>query len=312
MDVAKQATEAASQKVGDAMNNAIAASNDSIKTAVANLTTNNGALIGLLVVIVVAMICSIVIYYFIIGSIFQKKSTLVAKTKTPVKGDVTSVIPIDSMPSSGNGFRRTYTFWIYIDNMNENKGLFKHVFHIGSENDMVNTASPMVFLDKHNNKMYVRFAKKGGGASGGTDYTSLNSVSDNAFPGYLQNAIEIDYVPMQRWVHVGVVVSDGVDGGLVQVYLDGELASTSSSSEDGKDFDNMDLDKGGSLVVGGNGQSGKDPGFAGLLSKVSIWNYDLNSRDIYNSYADGPIDGVLASMGYGLRTPIYRVNGEDN
>lgn len=311
MDVAKQATETAStatKQVGDAMNTAIAASNESIKTAVSNLTTNSGALIGLLVVIIVAAICSVVVYYLIIGNIFQKKSIIVSKTKTPVKGDVLSVIPIDSMPSSGNGFRRTYTFWIYIDNMNNDKGMYKHVFHIGSENDMVSTSSPMVFLDKHNNKMYVRFAKKSGG-SGSFNSSRLNDTNMDA---YLKHAVEIDYVPMQRWVHVGIVVSDGIDGGLVQVYLDAELASTSGSTDEKKDFDNLDLDKGGSLVVGGNGNTGEDPGFAGLLSKVAIWNHDLNSRDIYNSYADGPIDGVLASMGYGLRTPIYRVNRDAN
>tara|TARA_E500000331_G_C17237413_1_gene705478 strand:+ start:137 stop:1081 length:945 start_codon:yes stop_codon:yes gene_type:complete len=314
MDVAKQASEvgeaatAATKQVGDAMNTAITASSDGIKTAVSNITTNSGALMGLLVVIVVAAICSIIVYYLVIDNVFKKKSITIAKTKTPVKGNVLSTIPIDSMPSSGNGFRRTYGFWIYLDNMNNNKGRFKHVWHIGSQNDSVGVASPMVFLDKEKNKMYVRFAKKNG--SGGFDQNRLNDLSDK-FDEYIKNAVEIDYIPMQRWVHVGIVVTDSIDGGVVQVYLDAELASSSSSGNDNKDFDNMDLDKGGSLVIGGNNGSGEDPGFEGLISKVSIWNYDLNSRDIYNAYADGPIDGMLASLGYGLRTPIYKLNSDE-
>ena len=45
-----------------------------------------------------------------------------------------------------------------------------------------------------------------------------------------------------------------------------------------------------------------------LLSKVGIHNYDLNSRDIYNIYSEGPIDGLFASLGYGIRTPIYKLS----
>lgn len=312
MDVAKQASEvgtATTKQVGDAMNTAITASSDSIKTAVSNITTNSGALVGLLVVIIVAAICSVIVYYLVIDNVFKKKSITIAKTKTPVKGDVLSTIPIDSMPSSGNGFRRTYGFWIYLDNMNNDKGRFKHVWHIGSQNDTIGVSSPMVFLDKEKNKMYVRFAKKNG--SGDFNMNRLNDLSAEKAVEYMKNTVEIDYVPMQRWVHVGIVISDSIDGGVVQVYLDAELASTSSSGSDDKDLDNMDLDKGGSLIVGGNNGSGEDPGFSGLISKVTIWNYDLNSRDIYNAYADGPIDGMLASLGYGLRTPIYKLGKDE-
>ena len=66
---------------------------------------------------------------------------------------------------------------------------------------------------------------------------------------------------------------------------------------------NVDLDKAGSLLVGGDKN-----GFNGLVSKVTIHNYDLNSKDIYNSYSEGPIDGLLASLGYGVRTPVYKLS----
>ena len=41
-----------------------------------------------------------------------------------------------------------------------------------------------------------------------------------------------------------------------------------------------------------------------------MFNYDLNDRDIYNNYNEGPIDGFLAKLGlgaYGVRSPIYRI-----
>jgi len=66
------------------------------------------------------------------------------------------------------------------------------------------------------------------------------------------------------------------------------------------------LDKTGKLIVGGDNTA--TYGFNGLLSKVGIHNYDLNSRDIYNIYSEGPIDGLLASLGYGVRSPLYKLS----
>jgi hypothetical protein len=111
---------------------------------------------------------------------------------------------------------------------------------------------------------------------------------------------------MQRWVHIAVVISDDYQGSTVSLYMDAQLASsTTDGKDDGKKLKGFKLDTTGSLIVGGDNSA--TYGFNGLLSKVGIHNYDLNSRDIYNIYSEGPIDGLLASLGYGVRAPLYKL-----
>ena len=303
IDVATPVVNAAkdtTQKIGTEVNSAIS-------NGMAMLN-NPSVLYGLIIVIVVAIICSIIMYYLIVESVFDKRSVTIDKTKRPVKGYVRSEYGITSMPANGNGKRRSYTFWIYLNDMNNMPGKYKHVWSIGDKDGTMENMSPLVFLDKDENKMYIKFSKSGQSVP---NLSSLNS--DLNIVEMSKYGIVVDYVPLQRWVHVAIVVTDGNNGGNVSVYLDGELAKTSTSGDKigntsiRKDLSNLDLEKSGFLTVGGDGVDGKNAGFNGLVSKVSVYNYDLNSRDIYNIYDDGPIDGVLASLGYGVRSPIYKL-----
>jgi hypothetical protein len=55
-------------------------------------------------------------------------------------------------------------------------------------------------------------------------------------------------------------------------------------------------------------------GFSGLLSRFTIFNFDLNRNDIYKEYSHGPIKGGLSALGltaYGIRNPIYKLNSSD-
>lgn len=319
-DTIEKTNETVSQglnKASDTVNNVAQKGVESVKNVVTNLSSNSGAFIGLLVVIIVAIICSIVIYWIVTDNIFNKKSITIEKTKIPIKGFQDNSIPILNMPISGNGFKRTYTFWLYLENMNTGKGMYKHVFHIGSDSEMI-TGSPYVFIDKDVNKLHIRFAKKSPSANA-FDINSLNDLNDTNFNTYMKQGVTLDYLPMQRWVHIGIVVhetfTDGA-GGIVNLYVDSELSSTTKTNDgtnpdsiqEIKDLDNLNLDKTGDLVVGGTGKSQNSFGFNGLLGKVKIFNYDLNSRDIYNDYSEGPIDSLLAALGYGLRTPLYKLS----
>lgn len=68
-----------------------------------------------------------------------------------------------------------------------------------------------------------------------TAYNSANSVttlnsedpSDEASLAYLNaiRGITIDYIPLQRWVHVGIVVNEDLNGGTITAYIDGQLQS---------------------------------------------------------------------------------------
>ena len=105
-------------------------------------------------------------------------------------------------------------------------------------------------------------------------------------------------------------------GGSVATYVDGELVGIANQGEKCRglglvddityDFNNLDIDSHTNLVVGGNmdSQSGTN-GFQGLLCKFCMFNYDLNDRDIYNNYNEGPIDGFMAKLGLGAYGVIH-------
>lgn len=330
--VSKVATEVATEAVETVNNvaqNTTKTVTDTVGASISNITSlasNKTVLYGLLVVVIVAIISALLIYYFIVENVFSKKSVIIEKTKVPVKGYEANEIEISSIPTSGNGARRSMTFWIYLNDMNNGHGKFKNIFTIGGKANHL--GSPSVLLDATENKMYITYDSDARNSSITTN-TDINlitsSASDGTFPSskndiaYIKkHGIAIDYVPMQRWVHIAVVVNDGVNGGTMVVYIDGEVAKTITQGDivDEKygtndantvDINDMKLDASGTLYVGGDGTNSSVHGFNGLLSKVHIFNYDLNSNDVYNDYAKGPIDSWLAALGYGVRTPIYKL-----
>jgi len=306
----------------DTLNNTKNTVNETLNSTYNNVTTflnDPNVFYGLIIVIIVAIICAALMYYFIVEKVFNKKTLVVEKTKYPIKGHVRTEIPLDNVPISGNGKRRTYAFWIYINDMSNMKNTYKNVFTIGDNKGNYTDKSPGVFLDKNSNKLWIRFS-----SSTQIVPVNLNALSATGNNDFWKRCVKINYVPLQRWVHIAVVVSDTTSGGQITCYVDTELESTYSHddknpySDDGitlgadpnnkLQINNLDLDKGGYLVCGGDSSVGtNEVGFNGLLSKVTIVNYDLNKKDITKFYNEGPIDGLLASVGYGVRNPVYKL-----
>tara|TARA_B100001778_G_C18605378_1_gene639494 strand:+ start:9452 stop:10423 length:972 start_codon:yes stop_codon:yes gene_type:complete len=260
------------------------------------MLSNPSVLYGLIAVIVIAIICVAVVYYFIANAVFNKKSIIIEKTKFPIKGNVKSSILIENFPSAGNGNRRTYTFWVYVNDVNNASGKPKHIFSIGDDSNIISN-SPIVILK--DSKLLIHFPST-------NTPDSIDKITNST-----DNTVAFDYLPMQRWVHIAVVITDDYQGATISLYMDAQLVSSTTNNKDGetnnkKKIENLNLDKTGKLIVGGDNTA--TYGFNGLLSKVGIHNYDLNSRDIYNIYSEGPIDGLLASLGYGVRSPLYKLS----
>jgi hypothetical protein len=77
-------------------------------------------------------------------------------------------------------------------------------------------------------------------------------------------------------------------------------------------LNNLNLNMTGYLYVGNSRDYSKGigPGFYGLLSSFTSYNYELNQQDIYSIYNDGPITGFFAKLGlgsYGVRSPVYKL-----
>jgi hypothetical protein len=119
-------------------------------------------------------------------------------------------------------------------------------------------------------------------------------------------------------VHVGVVINENASGGMIMGYLDGELVKSVTTGATGSvgttpataDITGLNLDKVGDVWIGGSPSESVGPGFSGLVSKITFFNYDINAKDMYTDYLTGPIDSMMARLGlpaYGVRSPLYRL-----
>jgi len=332
-------------------------------------TTNSGMTILFLVIgILAAFVIAYVLYWIINKTVNSRTKYMMKASAMPIVCTSETVLTDDSnIPNPDNGVRMSMTFWIYIYDINKYLGSTRHIFHRGKETDDYTTASPYVYLDPNSNKLSVTFAPTVPAKLltdvNGVDYTG-NSRTTTYVAGsnYLTDSdsilkactllrgITIDYVPVQRWVHIGIVVNEEVNGGVINAYVDGEIvksATTLGNSSSGLTLQNntvkawkaattttasstlttpstiqlglnlsgANLGLKGNVYVGGSPGSAVGPGFSGMISKLTFYNYDLNAQDVYNEYLSGPINNLLAQMGlpaYGLQSPIYRIDGANN
>jgi len=297
-----------------------AASVNNIKEAFANITSVNENMFYLIVIVFLVMvIVAYFLYYIITDNILYQQKIDVEGTEVPIICNELSEFKITKSLPNSNGIKRSYGFWIYINDIDKYSGEYRHIAHLGKDAGQIKDACPYIFLDKTENKIHVRFAPKKDDLGEAillrdvmnhTTETNMFSYTPSGSGKTNTCGITIKYVPIQRWVHIVIVISD-VNGGLVYTYIDGELADQDKQTlilhELG--FEN----KVETLFVGGNISNSTigAAGFSGLLSKFSYYNYDLNKNDIYKEYTKGPLNGLLTSMGivsYGLRNPVYKIN----
>jgi hypothetical protein len=281
--------------------------------------SDNGVYIGLFLVIVVCLFIAYILYYFITTKLFYNVRQIVNETRIPIICTTSRTFDFD-IKTTGNGERRSYTFWIYIHDMNKFAGNYKNVFNVQVSSSIKNpsSASPYVFLDKTDNKMYFRFGEIGNNIS--SDVSAYNQLTDHKLKEFMRTGIVIPYIPLQRWVHVAIVCNANSYKNYIYAYVDGDLVSTTSNNEKDRylgDTENtrkrltkININSKGVINVGGELNTTEGPGFSGLVSKISTFNYELNQRDVYNDYYWGPIGNILARLGlgmYGVRNPIYKL-----
>lgn len=296
---------------------------------VETLSDNTSVLFLAIVLLVIASIVGYIIYNIITDTVLNQQKILIPGSDVPLFCNQLTELPFTQKLENGNGNKRSYCFWIYIFNINSNSGQYRHVAHISSDetdNKRPLNASPYIMLDKNKNSLHIRFALKSDDEKSCRSLNTKNYYSDSGVRDFRSCTINgstfttgftIDYVPIQRWVHVGFVIND-IGGGSITSYLDGNFYETldrNSGLEGNLRLDKLNLNCEGSLIVGGSDSGDPGPfGFSGLLSKFTVFNYDLNKNDMYREYHKGPINGMLASLGigaYGLRNPVYKLKAAD-
>jgi hypothetical protein len=327
-----EAISASTEIVSKAVSNI---SIENTKEAIMNAVSDSSSSLYLIIFLLFlsAIICYI-LYYIITDSLLTQQRILIPGTEMPVICTEMSEHVFKQTLESGNGKKRSYSFWIYIFDLSPAEGQFRHVAHITASDKKYNiqNSSIHIVLDSLVNKLHVRFALSSSDtekAQMGGDKMNLDNASDlgnyrKASDG-TATGFSINYIPIQRWVHVAFVIND-IGGGSITTYIDGNFVNTIDNTNRGTnddyletgaklDINKLKLEHSGALYVGGEHSSDKVPiGFSGLISKFTINNYDLNRNDIYKEYSAGPLKGVLASMGltsYGIRNPIYKLKASN-
>jgi hypothetical protein len=311
---------AAAPATADAPDASSSASDTNADSGMASKMTNmlkanaTYIIVGLVCVAAGAFLIAYILYWLINRALIAKKGITVGQTKIPIVGTQLTKITSVASPVSTNGKRFSMCFWIYVHDIDKYRGSNRHVMHLGD--DEMETSSPAVFFGPSDNKLYIYFKPI-------KNDTKMTTLADkpSQLHAYMATkyGISIDYIPIQRWVHVCVVVNEEASGGTITTYVDGELVKVMTSGNkntfgnsysDIATIQNLNLNRAGSLIIGGSTSDTIGPGFSGLVSRVRLFNYDLNINDVYYEYRSGPIDNLLAKLGlpaYGLRTPVYKL-----
>lgn len=206
------------------------------------------------------------------------------------------------IPSTVNGQEYSYSFWMYLVQYDASSSQIM-IFGRGIQPGGIG-GSPLVYLDNNTNKMYVSIAKN-------TALLNLPLDSVQASSDYV--TATIDYVPLQRWVNVAIVVQDY----LLTVFMDGDIYTVSNVT-DAQDIGPGVLalnDSGtrsifgptsGDIIVGAGSPQAK-----AFVSQIQFFNFALTQRDVRARYARGPLTAsalsVLGIPAYGIRSPVYKI-----
>lgn len=178
------------------------------------------------------------------------------------------------IPAAVNGAEFGYGVWVYVERSQK-------------------TSKPKQVLDHGDVRLVM-----------GAD---ANSMSLQFKGGDVWSGADLGYVPLARWVHVVSVYRDGT----VTFFVDGEVSSVVRLTS-GVTAPEVPT---GQMTVGGGGASFGTATWQGYIGSVTCLNYFPSASDVKKMYYSGPVDGGvimkwMGMKGYGVRSPVYRLNGK--
>jgi hypothetical protein len=190
-------------------------------------------------------------------------------------------IPILRSNNQYGGVEFTYSFWIYVNNINYNETIeYKHVFNKGSPPNFKSESRDIGIFGPNNSPgVYLYNGKNNSVANLIDNYPVLGMlVRINVFhnnesvnkPYY--DDINIDAIPIKKWVGVIIRVSSQ---NICDIYINGTLAKRHKLSNIVKQ--NYD-----DLYINYNG------GFSGNLSDLKYYNYAVGTLEIDSVTTKGP------------------------
>ena len=274
--------------------------------------------------VVLLIFITVIIYiYFAMRGTGLRAKTLTSDPIKLIQSNSPKTISNTTIPIPTLGKEYAYSFWVYLENYDQTVQNHRMLWYRGNVND-ISTANPIIYMDKQSNTMYLCVKTQSSTlSSSSVNYNQDvgQVVSENFFlnPAFTSPnntnqylIMTIDYVPLQRWVHVALIV----DNQMLSVYLDGEIYSVKSAD----DFNamnklnyNLIIDKtDGDIYIGANPQNSQNMTINGYLSKLDFFSYAMSAQDVHKTYAAGPFSRNFMSMiglgsAYGVRSPVYKI-----
>lgn len=285
--------------------------------------------------LMLAIVLSIfVIIFIILYSVIKfKKTQLISKTfiKEPIqpsKEIIEMLASENQLPKNTNGKEYSYSFWLYVDDLNESSNHNLIFLKTGSSSltDInFKDTNVIAYIEKNTNKLKLKFR------TANADQNNVTVAVDDSVRGIdgklnvkgvtqditLNNDMcyyadfSIDYLPLQRWVNISIIV----DNNLISVFIDGQQKATKVLSEAPVGCDSkltgIISNKAGNIFIGSDPKN-KLQSFKGTISRFIVFNYAITMDHIATIYKGGAIEkSVLGKVGlplYGLRNPLYRVD----
>ncbi len=283
-----------------------------------SLQTSSTALI-LTVLAVIVLIVLVIVY--LVRNVLKNGSTqdihIYKKAPKQLYGKTATIIASNQIPVIRAGQDFAISMWLYVADVQPStlgKLVMMRVPHASSLSaapgaQPFRLANPLIFMDPSSNKLHVamRTALSGSKVFEPTSLASIVSTPANINPFVVAT---IDYLPMQRWVHLVCGSRDGV----MSVHLNGSLYTVEQAHA-------VITMSSGEFVLGtpSTGAIALSAEVRGFIANIRMMNYMPSQDYIEQLFERGPATGgagVLASVGissdYRVRSPIYRLGSEDD
>lgn len=314
---------------------------DAVSRSVNQVVEERG-IVAVFVVLTLLLIVIIIAYLVWRLNRSQMSSVKVLSDPTRLNNNRIPSFSASKLPSLSTGQSYSMSFWIYLTDFKpktNGKLILWRNPGIASAGGAVKftDANPIVFLDPSVNSLYVSINTTRNMPSG-SNITSLSELISQGSGTNTSNKWKyltgkVDYVPLQRWVNYTFTVQNN----LLSVYQDGSLYTVSDL------YDMIDMTctpamsttcvarplfaaVTGDLTIGNptpstcasdaTGNTTCIDDVDGFVSRVQFFNYALTSKQARAVYFSGPGSGnMLKLLGlpeYGVRSPIYRIDGDGN
>ena len=270
------------------------------------IRTNSAVNILVMAIIVIG---GLVALYYLYGFLYGVSSI---QTTSIIQKDVMGnrePTGLPDIPGIFEGGDYTISLWLYVNSYNINRNRRKHVLEIGG----TNFSTLLIALGAFKNTLIVRTHSREADSAysatdsygKSTDSTPQNTNTPNSQDSLRQDGsltpadmqllfkplamddtildvsptCDLPEINMQRWTHLGVVIS----GRMIDVYLDGKLSRSCVT----KSYYKVDP-TGVKLKMLQKPSTDGENGFDGHVSNVSVSNFVLTPSEIYRIYSNGP------------------------